>query len=237
MSNSIYTAISRQSALRNEINSISNNIANANTIGYRTDRPFYSEYVHSLGPLDDNLSQTRLAGRTLDGKNGTLIKTGATFDVALEGEGFFVVETQRGQRLTRAGSFTLSTEGTLTTLTGYTVTNESGSPISIPLDANEIVIAADGSIAADGAPVGQISVVTANAIAISREGDNLIRADAPIQLLENTKVRQGFLEQSNVNTITELARLIEVQRAYELNQQIISDEHSRILRTINSFDQ
>lgn len=237
MTNTISTALSRQSGLLKELNTVSNNIANANTVGFRASAPFYSEYIQYLGSSASSLSQTAIAGRSFDASNGALIKTGAPLDVALQGNGFFSVTTNNGERLTRAGSFTLDAEGSLRTTTGFQVNDETGAPIVIPTDASEIVIASDGVISADGAPVGRFAIVTAPDTALQREGDNLFRSTAGTTPVTNVSVQQGFVENSNVNTVYELGRLIEVQRAFELNQQFISDEDDRITRTIDAFRQ
>lgn len=235
MTNVIYTAISRQNGLTKELTTIANNIANADTIGFRSDRPFYSEYVRVLSSGDQSLSQTRIAGRVLDFSNGAFTKTGAQLDVAIEGEGFFVIDTPQGERLSRAGSFSLNAQGGLTTQSGHSVLDQSGAPITIPTDAANLIIADDGAIAADGLPVGQLAVATAPATALIREGDNLLRSTAAITPVTAPKLRQGFVEESNVNSVMEITRLIEVQRAFELNQQIIADEHERVSRAIDAF--
>ena len=235
MTNVIYTAISRQNSLTKELTSIANNIANSDTIGFRKDQPFYSEYIRELSHGDHSLSQTRIAGRAIDFSNGALSKTGAPLDVAIEGEGFFLVSTPRGERLTRAGSFNLNTQGGLTTQSGYSVLDQSGAPITIPTEASTLTIAEDGVIAADGALVGQLAIATAPATALVREGDNLFRSVAAVTPASTSRIRQGFVEESNVISVMEITRLIEVQRAFELNQQIISEEHDRVSRAVNGF--
>ncbi|WP_375204305.1 flagellar hook-basal body complex protein [Hyphococcus sp.] len=235
MSNAVYTALSKQAGLMKEMNSIANNIANASTAGYRRDSFVFSEYVQRLESQDQSLSQTNVAGRFFDATPGSLTRTGATFDVAIDGDGYFLVETPRGERLTRMGSFLVDAEGQLVTHDGNRVLGDGGSPVAIPAGANNITIAPDGTIAADGAPVGKIGVVTASPTGLAREGNNLLRSDEDYQPVEFASVRQGFIEESNVNAVIEVSRLIEVQRAYELNQQLMQDEDERIKKTVEAM--
>lgn len=235
MSNAVYVALSKQAGLSKELNSIANNVANASTAGYRREGYLFSEYVRALEPQDRSISQANVGGHFFDATPGALSETGGTFDVAIDGEGYFLVETPRGERLTRNGGFQLDAEGQLVTHDGYRVLGDGGSPVAIPPDAVSVTIAPDGSIAADGAPVGQLGLVTADPTALAREGGNLLRATEEYQVVENPRLRQGFIEASNVNTVIEISRLIEVQRAYELGQQLLKDEDERISKTVEAM--
>ncbi len=234
MSNTVYVALSKQAGLSKELNSVANNIANASTAGYRREGMLFSEYVRALGPEDRSLSQANVGGHYFDATQGAVTKTGGSFDVAIDGEGYFLVETPFGERLTRQGSFMLNAEGQLVTSAGHAVLGDGGSPIAIPPEATSITIAQDGSIAADGAPVGKLGLVTADPTALSREGANLLRAEEYEQM-ESPKLRQGFIEESNVNAVLEISRLIEVQRAYEMGQQLMKDEDERISKTVDAM--
>ncbi len=235
MSNAVYTALSKQAGLSKELNSIANNVANASTAGYRREGYLFSEYIQRLEPQDRSLSQSNVAGHFFDATPGALTQTGGAFDVAIDGEGYFLVETPRGERLTRQGSFLLDAEGQLVTPDGNRVLGEGGSPVTIPPEAANITIAIDGTIAADGAPVGKLGLVTVDPTALAREGNNLMRATQDYEAVENPKLRQGFVEASNVNAVIEVSRLIEVQRAYELNQQLMKDEDERIQKTVDAM--
>lgn len=234
MNNTAYVALSRQSALQKELTSVANNIANSDTTGFRRETQIFSEFVQRLGIDQPSLSQTNAAGRFIDFRPGALEETGGSLDVALENEGFFVVDTPNGRRLTRAGSFVSNPEGILTNVSGFPVLSDGGAPISVPRDADTINVTQDGTILADNAPIGKILVVQVDATNLAREGGNLFRADAELAPAEAPRIRQGFLEKSNVNPVLEISRLIEVQRAYELNQQILRDEDDRISRTIEA---
>lgn len=235
MNNAGYVVLSRQSSLMKELTSIANNIANSDTTGFRREGFLFSEYVRALEGPSESISQTNIGGRFFDARTGGLAQTGAPFDVAIDGEGYFAVQTPHGERLTRAGSFVLSNAGELTTPDGHALLSESGGPIAIPAEAGKVTIAPDGSIAVDGAPLGKIGVFTVPATALSREGANLFKATQEMQPVEAPRVVQGFIEDSNVDPVVEIARLIEVQRAYELGQQLLKDEDERITKTIDSF--
>lgn len=235
MNNAGYVALSKQAGLAKELNSIANNVANADTAGYRREGFVFSEYVRMLGPQDRSLSQANVGGRFFDATPGAFVETGSAYDVAIQGDGYFLIQTPQGERLTRAGSFMLDREGQLTTPDGHLVLGDGASPIAIPQNAASVTIAEDGSIAADGAPVGRLGLVTADPTTLMREGGNLLRSTGELETLENPRMRQGFLEESNVNPVLEIARLIEVQRAYEMGQNLLKDEDERISKTVEAM--
>ncbi len=235
MNNAGYVVLSRQSSLMKELSSIANNIANSDTAGFRREGFLFSEYVQAIEGPGQSVSQTNIGGRFFDGRTGGLAETGSPFDLAIDGEGYFAVQTPRGERLTRAGAFMVNHEGEMTNPDGYPLLSESGGPIAIPAGATSVTIAPDGSIAIDGAPLGKIGVFTAPATSLMREGSNLFKATQEKLPVEEPRVAQGFIEDSNVDPVVEIARLIEVQRAYELGQQLLQDEDDRISRTIESF--
>ena len=235
MNNTVYIALSKQAGLAKELNSVANNIANANTAGYRREGMLFSEYVRALEPQDRSISQANVGGHYFDATPGALTQTGGMLDVAIDGDGYFVVETPFGERLTRQGSFMIDAEGQLVTAEGHRVLGDGGSPIAIPPEATSITIAQDGTIAADNAPAGRIGLVTADPTTLAREGGNLLRATGETQPIEFQKMRQGFIEESNVNAVLEVSRLIEVQRAYEMGQQLLNDEDERISKTVDAM--
>lgn len=233
MSNVIYAALSRQTGLELEFASLANNVANATTAGYRGERHIFSEYVNAVdgGP---SLSQTRIGGRALNLDQGDLSPTGGALDVALEGSGFFVVNTPGGERLTRAGAFLLNAEGVLVTADGHTLQGEGGGAIAVPAGAEPIVISSDGTISAGTSAIGRLRAVEVDAVALEREGDSLFRTTAPLVEASPT-FRQGFIEASNVSPVVELSRMIEAQRAFEIGAQFLSQESDRISRAIEAI--
>ncbi|MEO1554729.1 MAG: flagellar hook-basal body complex protein [Pseudomonadota bacterium] len=233
MSNSIYATISRQDGLLKELQVVANNLANSNTTGYKTDRAVFAEYIVNTGHQTPSLSMGALSGHTFDLAQGTVDFTGGQFDIAIQGEGFFALQTPEGERLTRAGAFQLSATGELITPDGANVLDSGNTPIQIPPDAARISIAGDGSISADGELLGQLGVFRANG-QLQRDTDTRFTAEGGTEAIENATVLQGALEQSNVSPVLEMARMIEVQRAYEAGQNVLEQEHQRITQFIST---
>ncbi|NDR58532.1 flagellar hook-basal body complex protein [Aliiruegeria sabulilitoris] len=231
-----YVTLSRQSGLLNEMQSIANNIANMSTTGFRREGVVFSEFIKSAGDADQSVSMAAARGRNLDLSQGSLEPTDGTFDVAIEGDGFFLVETPDGQRLTRAGSFLPGDMGDLMTPDGYFVLDEGAAPIFVPPDVGNVSIATDGTISADGRPLGRIGVVTpTDSASLKREGDTLFSAAEDFEPVEFPRVLQGFVEGSNVNPVIEMARMIEVQRSYELGQSFSERESKRLSSLIDTL--
>jgi flagellar basal-body rod protein FlgF len=166
---------------------------------------------------------------------GSLTQTQGTFDFAIEGDGYFLIETPNGERLSRAGNFSPNAAGDLVTADGYRVLDAGGAPLFVPPDAGTIAVASDGTISADGRLLGQIGLVLpTNARAMIREDGVMFKADDGFEPAENARILQGFLEGSNVDAITAIARMIQVQRAYEMGQSFIEAEDERIRQVVRS---
>ena len=236
MENATYTALTRQMGLMNELQVVANNIANASTTGFRAEGVMFSEHVAALGPDHASLSTATARVRSTDTTQGTLTQTGGPFDLAIEGEGFFLIETAQGERLTRAGSFSPDQNGDLVTMDGNRVLDAGGAPVFIPQGAGAIAIAADGTISAAGQPVGQIGlVVPTDPIRMTRQGGTMFNAEGGFEEAPDGRMIQGFLEASNVNPIIEISRMIEVQRAYELGQSFLDKEDERVRGLIRAI--
>ena len=143
MDNPVYISLSRQSGLLKELNTIANNIANAQTAGYKREGALFTEYLAAAGRNDPSLSIGRLGAHFSDLAQGDLAQTGGSLDVAIEGAGFFLIGTPGGERLSRAGAFTATAEGVLVNSDGFPVLDEAGGEIAIPLEASEIAIAGE----------------------------------------------------------------------------------------------
>ncbi|MEO1677484.1 MAG: flagellar hook-basal body complex protein [Pseudomonadota bacterium] len=235
MSTSVVT-LARQVGLMTEMRTVANNIANANTTGFRREGVVFSEWIKST-PGAPSLSMGAGRARTVDLTQGAIAQTGGTFDLAIEGEGFFLVETPSGERLTRAGAFTPNEAGDLVTQQGFPVLDAGGAPIFVPPDARSFTVAADGTLAADGNPVGQIGlVVPTDPLRMEREANQLFEAKGGFEPAERPgAILQGRLEGANVNPVMEITRMIEVQRAYELGQAFLdreSDRRSKLIDTL-----
>ena len=229
MDNAGYTTLTRQVGLLREMQTVANNLANLSTTGFRKEGVIFAEHIKALDGVEESLSMATANVRLTVQLQGSLTKTSGTFDFAIEGEGFFMIETPDGERLTRAGSFTPNGEGELVTPDGYRLLDGGGSPIFIPPDARSISVASDGTLSADGKPQTQIGLyLPADPTDLTRQSGVLFQVRGDLNPVENSKILQGFVEDSNVSPVTEIARMIQVQRSYELGQGFLDKEDERI---------
>jgi len=228
MDSPAYVTLSRQTGLARELDVIANNIANASTTGFRRQGVVFAEHMRPAGDAPA-LSMARAHGRSIDSAQGALRQTNGRYDFAIEGAGFFLVETPGGERLTRAGHFLPDAEGTLVTPQGHRLLDAGGAPVAVPPLAAAISLAADGTLSADGVPVAQIGLfLPADPARLRHEADALLDSGAGTVPAERVSLHQGFLEESNVNPMTEMTRLITVQRSYELAQRFLDREDERL---------
>lgn len=236
MDNASYTTLTRQSGLMQEMQVLANNIANAATTGFRSEGVMFAEHVKTLPGGAASLSMATASVQGTIKLQGGLSQTGGIFDLAIEGNGFFLVETAQGQRLTRAGSFGPNENGDLVTPDGHIVLDGGGAPVFVPQGVGSIGIGTDGTISADGQPIGQIGLVMPiDPNQMRREAGTLFNAPTGFEPALNGRMLQGFLEDSNVNPILEISRMIEVQRAYELGQSFLDKEDERIRGVIQAI--
>lgn len=230
-----YVTLSRQSGLMREMRIIANNIANSATSGYRQEGLIFSEYVKA-GQNQSSLSMSQARINNTSLQQGALTQTGGSFDFAIEGDGFFLIETPAGERLTRAGAFSPNADGDLVTMDGYRVLDAGGAPVFVPPDVAGISVAADGTLSAEGRLLGQIGLVQpTDPLGLVREDGVRFRADAGVEPAENATILQGFVEGSNVNPILQVSRMIEVQRAYEMGQSFLETEDQRIRNAVKTL--
>jgi flagellar basal-body rod protein FlgF len=229
MSNSVYASLSRQSGLLKEMQVVANNIANSSTTGFKSEGVIFAEHIKALGPQDQSLSMATADAHRTNLAQAGLTQTGGRFDLAIEGEGFFQVETPAGPRLTRAGAFIPSPAGELLTPEGYPLLDAGGAPVFVPVDAISVAVASDGTLSADGTPLGQIGVVLPNdPNDLIREDGVRFRVDGAVDVAPDAALVQGFLEGSNVDPVGQIARMIEVQRNYEMGQAFLEREDERL---------
>jgi len=229
MESSTFTTLTRQIGLEREMATVANNIANMSTTGYRAEGLLFTEYVKSLGPNEPSLSMATASAHFTDQTQAALTRTGGRFDLAIEGPGYFQIQTPAGPRLTRAGAFTPDAQGVLVTPEGYQLLDAGGTPVFVPPDARSVSIAADATVSADGQPLSRIGLVKpADPARLSREDGVRFRAAGGIDPIEGSRIVQGYLESSNVNPVEQIARMIEVQRAYEQGQSFLDREDKRI---------
>ena len=229
-----YVTLSRQSGLMSEMGMIAHNMANLSTTGFRREGMVFSEYVQSTGE-GPSISMAFGNARAVDLSQAGVTKTGGAFDFAVQGDGFFQVQTPQGVMLTRAGDFTPSAAGALLTNDGYQVLDDSGGAITVPPGAKTVALAEDGTLLADGTPFGKVGVVMPeDRNSLQHQMGTLFTAGAT-QPVDKPLVLQGFLEDSNVNAVTEVARMIEVQRAYEMGQGFLDREDERLKSVIQTL--
>jgi len=230
----IYTTLTRQSGLMREMQVVAHNIANISTTGFRREGVIFSEYVKRMegGP---SLSMANGDTRHMDLRQAGLSQTGAAFDFAIQGEGFFLVETPQGQAMTRAGSFTPNAEGELVNMDGHRLLDLGGAPVFVPPDAGAVALSADGTLSANGQPLAQIGLwQPTDPLKMTHQGGTVFVSDE-VEPMEGGTILQGFLEDSNVNPISEIARMIAVQRAYEMGQGFMEKEDERMRGVIQTL--
>lgn len=236
MNNAEYVTLTRQTGLMRELQVIAHNIANAGTTGFRREGVVFSEYVRRLDGAEASLSMARGNTRQTSLMQGALEQTGGSFDLAIEGAGFFMVETPRGERLTRAGAFTPNAAGDLVNMDGHRLLDAGGAPVFIPPDARAIAVARDGTLSADGRPLAQIGLhAPVDPTDLRREAGGLFAVERGTAPVDGAQIVQGFLESSNVEPLTEIARMIAVQRAYEQGQRFLEREDERQRNVIQTL--
>jgi len=235
MDSASYVALSRQTGLARQMDVVANNLANMSTTGYQREGVTFAEIVRALKAEGGSVALTHAHARHVIQDQGGLKQTGGQLDLAIEGPGYFAVETPDGPRLTRAGAFGQNADGEVVTPAGHRLLDAGGAPLFLPGNAGTIAIGGDGTVTADGAPIAQIGLQLVDSPeALERAGDTLFRAVGATRPAEDAQILQGFLESSNVNPVTELTRMIETQRAYEANQRLIDREDDRIKKVIET---
>jgi flagellar basal-body rod protein FlgF len=228
MSDLISQVSSSLSGLKQEFNTIAQNMANVETVGYKRrcntfSRTLAAQGAGSKAEVGDGVDLESV----LDFTQGNPIETGRSLDFALDGKGFFVVETPEGPLYTRNGMFRLNSNGQMVDTAGRIVAGESG-PITIPpnVGLSQISVGSDGSISAAGAALGKFRLVDfgEGEKELQQAGTNCFQApaDAKPSAATNLTVRQGFEESSNVQMVEELVDMIMVSRLYEANMQFVS---------------
>jgi flagellar basal-body rod protein FlgF len=229
-----YTALTRQSGLMREMQVVANNIANISTNGFRREGVMFEEYITG-GQDGPSLSMATGDARVIDLHQAGMSQTGGAFDFAIQGEGFFQLQTPDGPRLTRAGSFTPSPTGELVNNDGYRLLDSGGAPIILPAGAGAIAVSQDGTVSAAGAPLAQIGLwQPADPLTLQHQAGTLFSANGVVPS-EGAKIMQGYLEDSNVNPVLEIARMIEVQRAYEMGQSFMDLEDKRMRGVVDTL--
>lgn len=249
----LYSAYTGMYSEQKRLEIISNNVANAATVGYKsegvTNQSFDSVYTLKIKDATNGFVDERIGSMSLGSKigevytsfdQGSVRQTGNTYDLAMEGKGFFTIavvdkEGNESIKYTRDGSFKLNSNGMLMDTNGNYVVGESGH-IQIPTDAAAISVDSFGRIYADGNYVDSLKITDfADYDYIAKYGENLYEAvDGAEETLADGTILQGYLEQSNVNSVNEMVNMIAVTRSYEANQKVISTIDSMLDKAVNS---
>lgn len=238
MENSIYIGLSRQVALRANMDIVANNIANMNTSGFRAQNILFEEYLSDPRYADDELSLVYDYGQYQNTDQGAMSLTGNDLNVALEGPGFMAVEMLGGETgYTRDGNFQITADGTLVNSSGRPILGNGG-PIVIPANAGDVTIDERGIISTQAGQVGQLQLVEfENVQELEPVGHNLYRTDGQVSPSVETRVSQGYLEGSNVNPIVETTRMIEILREFQGLRRVLDGEHERLRDAISKLTQ
>ena len=237
----IYTGASGMLAESMRTDVISNNLANVNTAGFKKDVTVTKDFTSMLiSRINDGADAPVIGGvgvgvvvdevATIH-STGVMRNTGNDFDVAIEGKGFFAVQTPNGVRYTRNGTFAKNIQGELITQDGYPVLGQNG-PIQIK--GSKMVVSDDGRVLVDNQPVGKLQVVEfANEKQLTKEGASLYVAPPGLGKPATGGIRQGTLELSNVNVIGEMVNLISNYRAYEVNGKVVQSHDHLLDKAVN----
>ncbi len=232
MENAIYIGLSRQMALQRRLSVAANNIANANTPGFKAQRMLFVQFLAAPdrpGPdRGDAIAMVTDRAVVRDLRAGELEQTGNPLDVALLGDGYLVVETDAGPRYTRNGRLALDAERRLVDSNELPVLGADDRPIVIPPNSGPIVISQAGDVSVDTGPVGRLRVVGFDdELGLTPLGGGLHASNEMPVAADQTEVVQGMLEGSNVQPILEMTQLIEISRQYQSTQRLLESEHRR----------
>ena len=238
MENTLYIALSRQMVIKRQLGLIANNMANGLTPGYKGERMMFVEHLTKPegGNRFDRMSFVRDLAVARDFQEGSFSDTSNELDFAIHGPGWFVIETNDGNRYTRNGHFRLDAEGQLVTTAGHRVLDVDGRPISFDPETNGIKVRADGSLLVDDEEQGRLQIAAfPNEQLLRKVSGNLYRTDAIPAPAENASVLQGKIEKSNVQPIIEMTKMINALRSYQGAQKIIENEHERLRSAIDKL--
>lgn len=240
MQSGLYVGISSQIALERRLNTIADNMANMNTVGFRATEVKFDEVLSKTrNELNAKVAFVTQGNDYLSTRSGALEKTGNALDLAIKGDAWFAIDTPAGQVLTRDGRFTMKETGELVSNMGYAVLDAGGAPIQLNRAGGPPEVGADGRISQDGNPVATLGVFSAD---ISKgylryENAGVIPVEQPQPVVDafNVGVTQGYLEQSNVNAIGQMTELIQVNRAFEGISALMRDTEQQFGEAIKTL--
>ncbi len=235
MESPLYIGLSRQVTLRRQLETVANNIANMNTAGFRAERMLFEAAMEPGGKRpDDRVAYTIDRATYTDLRQGGFSQTDNPLDVALDGDGWLEVETPDGARFTRDGRLRRDVDGRLVNANGFPVLDDNRQPIVIPADGGSVIIAADGVVSSDNEMLARLRVVRfENPQALRQTGDVLFTTDDAPQPAPDTRVVQGKVEQSNVQGIVEMTRMMDLSRDYQSVSRMVEEGQDLLRSAIN----
>ena len=242
MDNSLLVSLSQQIAAYRSIDVIANNIANASTPGFKRETAKFEEYVTMVAPSEGQtgpqaVSFVKDAGVSRDLSQGNIQNTGAAFDFAINGNGYFVVQTPQGMRYTRDGHFSLDANGNIVNSDGYALQGDGGAITITPTDG-DIQIGRDGTISGKTGQIGKLQIVDfADERALVKQGSNLYSTSQAPTTATGVSIGQGMLEASNVQPVLEISHMLEVMRAYQATASLSQSQEDMIRKAINELGQ
>ncbi len=228
MNSGIYTAYSGLRAQSDALDILANNLANANTTGFKEQKAFYTylnqsaENAQNANDINTAINQSVQTRSALNTDIGSLNATNRDLDVAIAGDGFLTVQTPHGVRYTRNGNLDLNAQSVLVTSEGYPVLGTSGRPIT--LGPGKVSIGETGDVLVDGAQIDRLKVTSfADLSKLEKEGSSLFKntAGQNSEKASDAKIKSGYLEQSNVNPVSSIVHMVEIHRHFEAIQKSI----------------
>ena len=245
MDNSLLVSLSQQLAAYRSMDVTANNLANVSTPGFKRESAKFEEYVTQVAPSEgqtgmQSVSFVKDAGVSRDLSQGNIQSTGDPYDFAINGNGYFAVQTPTGMRYTRDGHFTLDANGQVVTEQGYALQGDGGAITITPDDLN-VHVGTDGTISSTvnglASQIGKVQLVDfADDRALTKEGDNLYStSQAPTA--STATVGQGMLESSNVQPVLEISHMLEVMRAYQATASLSQSQEDMIRQAVDRLGQ
>ncbi|MCJ8520865.1 flagellar basal-body rod protein FlgF [Pseudorhizobium tarimense] len=240
MQSGLYVGISSQIALERRLNTIADNMANMNTVGFRATEVKFDEVMsNTRNDLNAKVAFVTQGNDYLSTRNGQLQNTDNALDFAIKGDAWFAIDTPAGQVLTRDGRFTMLETGQLVSIMGHPVLDAGGAPIQLNRAGGPPTVGADGRIMQGGQPVGTIGLFTADLSKgfIRADNSGVIPTDNPQPVVDNfdVAVMQGYIEGSNVSGISEMTQLIQVNRAFEGISSLMRDTEASFDEAIKTL--
>lgn len=237
MQSALYVSLSAQLSAEKRLTTVANNLANANTGGFRAEEVKFEALLAKSGTSSVAFSSS--GESYISRREGAITKTDNSLDVAIQGKGFFSFATKDGVAYTRDGRLTMAVTGNLQTVDGYQVLDASGAPIRLDPEGGEPIIGRDGSIMQRGIEVGALGVFELPDTAkLSRYGNSGVISSQPgaaVQVFNSTAVLQGYSEGSNVNPMQELTKLIALQRNFDSASTMVKEAEDTSMSAIRSL--